>query len=665
MRHGGPVLAAAGALMLTFWAGGPGPAHAQLLHRDRCSSITCAESLFQLELRRMVLTEGALASDRDARDLRFLRRRIRSELEQRPGDSFLWLALAEAELGLGDALPALRAATRGLAAGADSALAMRSQAAARLRVMGGERDGAEHYLAALARMSRASAPRFLADLLPMLTQDELDWWLSSDVERLREWTRDYWEHRAALAGVTVEERLAEHMRRSAVAARMFAPPGTGSGAAGNGDVLRQPELRVLPYDDRGLVYIRRGPPLDELRVSSDIFSGLPATTWLYAGVDGSVDAFHFAKSLESGSGFRIVVAPSCDLDYVGSGMSSTPVSVSRGWVLGNAGLSADVTRAAVSCFSGDAHARRANAYMNALAMRQATARALATESPRAPFRTAVPAYYDFFMFRGADGATEVVTPVVIPIDNGIQEPVHVLVTFADQTGGVVRREATSSSVRTEVQPSIASAGETWGVAYVRTLVEPTDRAAYRVVVRDPGSADAGSMWGGNLSVRSFAGVTPTMSDVVVTGSGPSTWSRGSTRLFLLPARSFAPGAAAALFYELYDMQPGTTYRTELTLRRMDEGIGERLWRALTGAGQVRLRFDAQVPQDAGATLQELRSVELPSEEGRYALTVTVTTATGAVAQATRDIVIARDAATPSGGPGDAARDEATEQRERN
>ena len=644
-----------GALLCSLVLLSPGEGRSQLLHRPGCNSVDCEAPLFELEVERMTRMEGPLANDRDAGDLRVLQRRIQNELRARPDDPELLLALSEAQFGLADPLPALGSATRALAAGADSGLALRAQGAARMRVSGGERDGAALYLAGVARMTRQSAPRFLADMLPMLTQDELDWWRSIDVERLRGWTREYWEHRAALAGVTVEERLAEHMRRTAMAVAMFAPPGTGSGAVGYGDLLRQPELRVLPYDDRGLVYIRRGAPHDELRVPSDVFSGDPVMTWLYAGVDGTIDAFHFGKGLSSGSGFRVVIAPACDANYLGSGMPMSATSVSGGWVARMSGMAGgEVNRAQLSCFGGDAFTRRANASMNSLAMRQESMRALEQESPRLPFREPIPAFFDFYMFRSADGGTDVVTPIVVPAAAGAAQPLEVLVSFADEGGGVARREATSSSLITEVHQSILSSGEGWGVTYLTTVVEPAASAAFRVVVRDPLDPDAGGIWGGTVPIRAFDGPGLQMSDVVVAGSGPSSWNRGSTRLFLLPARSFQPGTPVALFYELYDMVPGATYETELVLRPVRESVAGRLWTALTGAGEVRVRFETRAPDDASATMQELRSMQLPMEEGRYSLTVRVTGANGQTAESARDVIISEDAARAAGGAADEA-----------
>ena len=156
------------------------------------------------------------------------------------------------------------------------------------------------------------------------------------------------------------------------------------------------------------------------------------------------------------------------------------------------------------------------------------------------------------------------------------------------------------------------------------------------------------MWGGSISLRSFAGSRFSMSDVVVSGPGPGTFTRGSTRLFLLPAQAFEPGATATVFYELYHAEPGTTYRTELRLRQENAGLGARVWRAITGTGEVRLRFDGVIPEGTGTTFQELRSLGLPEDEGRYILSVRVTNSRGQSVETTREVEISRDAAAPAG-----------------
>lgn len=619
---------------------------AQMIARDGCTSSRCPAELFDMELDRMTLSEGPLASDRDAGDLRYLRLLVLESLEDRPEDPRLLLALSEAEWGLGDPLAALGAASRALAAGADSALGLRAQGAARMRLAGGRRDGAALYLAGLGRMTAESAPRFFADLMPILTRAEAEWWHSSDMERRRQWARDYWAHRAARAGVSLEERLAEHMRRSAIAARRFAPPGTGSGAVTQAGVLWRSDHRLLPYDDRGLVYIRRGPPLDEVGRATGGINELPTTTWLYLGVDGSVDAFHFARSMWTGSSYRVVVAPTCGVTPL---TRDRPHVEMENWVLQNAATAPDASRAVLNCLSSlDRFSARADASMNSIALRRESMRALRDESPRPPFDEGIPAYFDFFMFRGADGRTQVVTPVVVPVDAGTPQPIDVLVTFADEGGGVARRMSASGSTRTTMTRSIVSSGEGWGVTYVTIPVAATSAATFRVVVRDTRHPERGGMWGGSIEVRDFSGAGLAMSDIVVAGSGPATWSRGDTRLFLLPARSFEPGSTVALFYELYDLGPGTTYRTELRLRRRAESLGGRLWTALTGAGDVRLRFDTQVPDTGADVVQELRSLELPADEGRYELTIRITDADGVSVESSTAVTIAPDAAAPAG-----------------
>src|SRR5688572_15657664 len=98
----------------------PAAVEGQIFHRPRCSRPDCPEEVFREEVERMTLTEGALASDRDEQDLRELKTRIEQELEETPNDASLWLALSEAELGLGDPIPAMAAAARALEHGADT-----------------------------------------------------------------------------------------------------------------------------------------------------------------------------------------------------------------------------------------------------------------------------------------------------------------------------------------------------------------------------------------------------------------------------------------------------------------------------------------------------------------------------------------------------------------
>ena len=632
------------ALLLGLAVADAQAAGGQVFHRPRCSRVDCPVEHFRLDLERMTLSEGPLASDRDEQTLRVLKVRIERELETDGANPILWMALSEAEFGLGDPVPAMAAATRALELGADSSLALRARAAARMRMPGGEFEGATLYLQALERMTRASRSRFMADVRPLLTPVELDWWRSADLETLRPWIRNYWEHRSAMAGVRIEDRLAEHMRRVAVASRLYAPPGTGSGAAGYADVLQSPELNMLPFDDRGLVYVRRGPPLHEVHVATvDLFSELPSLAWLYGNVEGPVDVFHFARGGWGGSGYRLVIASPCDPTYEG-GRSGTLSPVSDGWVMDGVSVSTDPEPPAVFCSGGDWRTQRANARLNAIELRRQALRALAIESPREPFARPLPAYFEHYMFRGPNNTTQVVTPVVVPVESGVTQPVELLVTFADNGGGVVRRQATSSTAQAQVGRSIESGGEAWGVAYAQTTVVPADDAAYRVVVRDPTDPARGSMWGGSVAVRSFTGYGAKVSDLVVAGPGPATWVRDETRLFLLPRQSFEPGATARVFYEVYDLAPGSTYSTELTLRPMEENLGQRVWRSISGTPEVSIRFDSQVPADAGSTLQELRSVGLPEAEGRYTLTVRITAQRGQVAESTREVVISRDAA---------------------
>lgn len=624
------------------------PAESQVIKRPVCESRDCPPGVFQAQLDSMLRFEGALTNDRDEHVLRVMRSMVRDTLERRPDDARYWLALSEIEAGLGDLNPAARAAQRARQLGADSALSLRAEAEARLRRSGQERQGAELYLEALNHLDRASQDRFLADLYPLLTQVEMEYWNSVDEERRGDWLRRYWEHRAAMAGVDLAVRLSEHYRRAARAAALFDPPGTGSGGVNTDDIFWRVADRRLPFDDRGIVFVRRGPPLDEMRGSPDLFSGLPNMVWSYRRADGSADIFYFAKPWQTGSAYRMVAPPACGAERASAAsFAPGPATGEAGWVAEHAGRQGELNQAVTSCFGGDAFTRRANRSLNRIAQRRAVLDALGVESPRRPFQRPVDAIFDFYTFRGEDGRTEVVTALAIPLGTRSAQEFELRTTFADENSGVVgRRSASSHDTTTVVPATVDGEGAVWGFAHTATQVEPTEGTAFRVVLEDTRDADRGGLWGGTVRVPSYRGSTLLMSDVVVAATGPAGWTRGGTSMPLHPGRSYASGEAMVLFYELYELEPGQGYRTELTIEPERRGMVQRLAGLFGGGNRISLSFDGRAPDDLRGALQQQRTLRTELEPGEYRLRVEVRSDDGESATRERRLVITADSAGP-------------------
>lgn len=618
------------------------PASAQVISRPVCDARDCAPEVFRAHIDSIVHFEGARTSDRSTERLEVMRWMVRDTLERRPDDARLWLALSEIEAGLGDLIPAARAARRARSLGADSALTLRAEAEALLRRVGHEERGAELYMDALDHLDRASADRFLADLYPLMSEVEFDYWHSVETARRGEWLQRYWEHRAALAGLGVAERLAGHYRRLARAAELFDPPGTGSGAAIYDAILWRGEDRRLPFDERGIVYVRRGPPLNEMRASPDLFSGLPTVVWSYRRADGSIDLFYFAQASEGGTGYRMVAPPSCGagVSFADAAFNPGPASTEAGWIARQSGRDGGLNRSLASCFGGDDFTRRANASLNSMAARRVVLEALRVESPRRPFEQPIDAVFDFYTFRGTAGETDVVAGIAVPMPDRETESLVVRTTFADQGGGVIGRRSSSSRRALTLEPDVIDPdGSRWSFAYTSTLVEPTNATSFRVVLEDAQDPTRGGLWGGTIQVPSYAGDGLLMSDIVLSASGPVTWRRGATTLPLRPGRSFDPGETLLVFYEIYNLEAGQSYTTELALEPSDRGLVQRVLGMFSDDNTIRVRFESTVLEDGAGTLQEMRTLRADLEPGVYTLRVEVQSADGASVTRERKLVV--------------------------
>ena len=112
-----------------------------------------------------------------------------------------------------------------------------------------------------------------------------------------------------------------------------------------------------------------------------------------------------------------------------------------------------------------------------------------------------------------------------------------------------------------------------------------------------------------------------MSDVILAEPASGAWRRGSVDLAFVPPRQFEEGAAARLFYEVYNMPSGANYRTEITVKPMDKGVGfNRLFRRRT---PISLKFEGVAAPRSGI-MQELRQISAELKPGRYRVEVTVT-----------------------------------------
>jgi hypothetical protein len=121
-----------------------------------------------------------------------------------------------------------------------------------------------------------------------------------------------------------------------------------------------------------------------------------------------------------------------------------------------------------------------------------------------------------------------------------------------------------------------------------------------------------------------------ISDVVLAEQRDSgSVQRGAARLALSPTQVFTDGEFR-VYYEIYNLPPGTDYSTELVLEPARSGIGDRLRGLFSRDDDVELRFADTVPPDAGSTLAQMRDVTAPFRPCAWLLRVTITSPVGRV-----------------------------------
>ncbi|HUF50097.1 MAG TPA: hypothetical protein VMN60_04655 [Longimicrobiales bacterium] len=510
----------------------------------------------------------------------------------------LGVALTARELG--DHAGAAAAARRAIAAGNASASSYLSLAVSLAGMPDSLAPAGVAYGNALRLADAAMLERLWDDAGMLRSAKDSAEWVGTDPVHRRSMLRSFWDVRGALAGLTGDERAAEHYRRVAVARRRFHRRGMFGAAPGNALLL---EKVSAAYDDRGVIYVRHGEPEHTI--------GVPPLqehiAWFYESVDGQPRSYHFEKRAEGPSrDYLLMYNLPCLMDPMAATFDPrlTPlVKPSCDWYTVRS-ISAEIGR--------DSHL------------------ALRSDSHSPAFDADVPFHYDFYSFRAAAG-TELLMAVGVPLDRlpPGQRSLRMRLSVVDTA-----RAATAHTSRiTELLERRTDPG-----IILRThlsLLSPAAAVVYRIDVRDASNPRIGTIYGGDIELPDYTGDTLMISDVVLAEQRDSgNVQRGGTRLALSPTQVFRNGEFR-VYYEIYNLPPGTAYSTELVLEPFRDGIGDRIRSLFSGADDVELRFDDTVPPDAGSTLPQIRDVTAPYRPGAWLLRVTITTAAGRVTRERR------------------------------
>jgi hypothetical protein len=461
--------------------------------------------------------------------------------------------------------------------GADPSVALHEAAVALFR-MGEADSAATTYMEGLRRLTDAGSRTYFAAVALLLTPAEaLSWHRAATADR-PEWLTHFWEERAALSGVPVARRLAEHYRR-----------------------LEQTE-------DAGPVML--GIP--------DTIGSEPNLLTLLVGTKPAVEEAHLgvASIIRYGDSTRI----------------SRYLFCAPGWDT----LPPPMQPTAAECRRSPYGRMRAK-HMNRLLMLQARDRAAVGEGYYPAYEHDIAIAWEALQFRAPGGGAEVVAAVGVPAASaaalrnaaGDLEPV-VTVSLVDTAVGWIRTQTSHADAR-------AAAIAPGSMLLLRAATDaPAGReVALRITVENA-TATAGVVAAGTITVDSFDPDALTLSDVVVSPpDAAGTFRRGDVLLALAPARSYRAGEVPTLYYEVYGAAGGESLDTEITITPVRESLLDRMRAALgRDDGAVSLGFRERAgPPDPVFGLQQVRTVALNALlPGLYDLRVTVTApATGRTA----------------------------------
>lgn len=207
-----------------------------------------------------------------------------------PDGDWDWLTVARLWVRAEDAEKARIALAR---VGEDVPPGLRALEAARVEFLAGDAAaGSRAYWEACERADEQSALEAWHDIEVLATPDEVEEW-----DRLRRlpanqrdncgFFRRFWNERAGRSGLPVDERIALHYERLRYAMARYVRRGRAQDVAASGKLNRRLGREGAPrFDDRGLLYLRMGPPDETARtIGGDCYQ--PNVTWLYRFPDGN------------------------------------------------------------------------------------------------------------------------------------------------------------------------------------------------------------------------------------------------------------------------------------------------------------------------------------------------------------------------------------------
>lgn len=442
--------------------------------------------------------------------------------------------------------------------------------------------------------------------------------------------RSFWNRRAARSGTSTDERVALHYERLRFAMDHYVRRGRAQDVSASGKLNARLGREGAPrFDDRGLLYVRMGPPDETTRsIGGDCFE--PNVSWYYRYGDGEHRMYHLSPIGGNdnwwllgnlGEIFR------CQVDAAGNIRSDrnpmVALSASLDDVPADAMYELYTSRAQLDpryARFAYAFARRAvEILQDERELTWEDGRFAVADIPERPdvrldvetrhewvaFRLPMPERTRMWLFLLVSG--DDLRDIDPPPDDGFE----VAVTALDPDGGQAY-----ASARFEAPPPGSDA--------IVRLPFDLSPGAYeaRVVVRSgpprrPGDADreqpSGSYTSAPITVPGFRDALPRLSQIAVSPDSGGAWTH-TDELAISPSPIHVPNADGVLwiYFEAYNLTPGGRYLATVRLEPEDGATPFELEFTGLARPEARIVTPAGLRVDLGGTAS-----------GTYELSLTV------------------------------------------
>ena len=476
---------------------------------------------------------------------------------------------------------------------------------------GRDADGAKIYFAGIAHWDSAGADAYADDLELIATSQEMITVTDGSLEKRANALRTFWRKRGVRDGITEGQRIGEHYRRLYNALTKYRPP--FSTVAGTNIFGKKRTGLERAFDDRGLIYVRYGEPLETVGTLGRYSrNSSPLEAWAYYDKEGKYRVYFFSNGMQIVDPLKHLPAEQraemtgflsrYDARYAFVGARLETVRLYNFMPIDERdpkGMTYRQRDAKIADLREDMVRQNDRIVEKNFKMAFAAYDADAA-TPR--YTRPLPVFHDFATFRGK-GCTDLVYSVVAPVPS-YRLNVAVADTFTWE----------AQTIDTTVTARDYAGG------FLRSTGIFCTQPDYNAYVSFSVSTDtSGAAAGGEVRVPDYSGNSLMMSDLLFASTRPGNFVRGAAQLAIVPPRQFREEEPFRVFYELYNLPRGRSYKTEITLTTVEPNI---LLRVIKGKSTTTLSFDDVANTDG--VVQELRTLVPQVQPGEVKITIKVT-----------------------------------------